>query len=42
MMAFVFFLLWIFASLGLLTVWVIRQTPSAGRDESAPSAVAEG
>ncbi|WP_321791720.1 hypothetical protein [Caballeronia sp. J97] len=42
MMAFVFFLLWMLASLGLLTVWVFRQTPSTGRDERAPSAIAEG
>ncbi|SAK49186.1 hypothetical protein AWB79_01387 [Caballeronia hypogeia] len=42
MMAFVFFLLWMLASLGLLTIWVFRQTPAAGRDEPARSAVAEG
>ncbi|SAK42410.1 hypothetical protein AWB76_00399 [Caballeronia temeraria] len=42
MMAFMFFLLWMLASLGLLTVWVFRQTPSAGRDDRAPSAIAEG
>ncbi|KXV16235.1 hypothetical protein CR51_01495 [Caballeronia megalochromosomata] len=41
MMAFMFFLLWMLASLGLLTVWVFRQTPSAGHDKRAPSAVAE-
>ena len=41
MMAFVFFLLWMLASLGLLTVWVFRQTPPAGRDERTPAAVAE-
>ncbi|WP_086972684.1 hypothetical protein [Caballeronia glebae] len=42
MMAFVFFLLWMLASLGLLTVWVFRQSPPAGRDDRAPSVAAEG
>jgi hypothetical protein len=42
MMAFVFFLLWMLASLGLLTIWVFRQTPAAGRDERRPGVVAEG
>ncbi|MDR5819752.1 hypothetical protein [Caballeronia sp. LZ043] len=41
MMAFVFFLLWMLASLGLLTIWVFRQTPVARRDEIVPN-VAEG
>lgn len=41
MMAFVFFLLWMLASLGLLTVWVFRQTPAVRRDEAVPR-VAEG
>jgi hypothetical protein len=35
MMAFVFFLLWMLASIALLTVWVFRQTPPASRDSSA-------
>ncbi|WP_255504175.1 hypothetical protein [Caballeronia sp. EK] len=42
MMAFIFFLLWMLASLGLLTVWVFRQTPSVRHDERAPDAVAKG
>ncbi|SAL43678.1 hypothetical protein AWB73_04524 [Caballeronia turbans] len=42
MMAFMFFLLWMLASLGLLTVWVFRQTPPAGPDDRAPDAVAKG
>jgi len=41
MMAFVFFLLWMLASLGLLTVWVFRQTPPAGHDENPPTVVAK-
>ncbi|MDR5778986.1 hypothetical protein QCE63_06020 [Caballeronia sp. LZ065] len=41
MMAFVFFLLWMLASLGLLTIWVFRQTPIARREEAVPSG-AEG
>ncbi len=35
MMAFVFFLLWMLASLALLTVWVFRQTPSTVDDNGA-------
>lgn len=42
MMAFVFFLLWMLASLALLTVWVFRQTPPVGRDDNSPRAIAEG
>ena len=42
MMAFVFFLLWMLASLGLLTIWVFRQTPVASREERAAGVVAEG
>ncbi|SPB17643.1 hypothetical protein NOV72_04847 [Caballeronia novacaledonica] len=42
MMAFMFFLLWMLASLGLLTVWVFRQTPSAGHDDRTPDAIAKG
>lgn len=41
MMAFVFFVLWMLASLGLLTIWVFRQTPVAHHDEAVPG-VAEG
>lgn len=41
MMAFLFFLAWMLASLALLTVWVFRQTPPAGRDDSTPTAIAE-
>ncbi|SAL62080.1 hypothetical protein AWB67_03122 [Caballeronia terrestris] len=32
MMAFAFFLLWMIASLGLLTVWVFRGAPATERD----------
>jgi hypothetical protein len=32
MMAFVFFLLWMLASLALLTVWVFRQSPPTTRE----------
>lgn len=42
MMAFMFFLLWMLASLGLLTVWVFRQTPPASRDAGSPGAAVEG
>ncbi|BAN22719.1 hypothetical protein [Caballeronia insecticola] len=42
MMAFVFFLLWMLASLGLLTVWVFRRTPVADGEERAPGVVAKG
>ncbi|MDR5854128.1 hypothetical protein P9239_13410 [Caballeronia sp. LZ062] len=39
MMAFVFFLLWMLASIALLTVWVFRgQTPPANRDSGATAA----
>ncbi|WP_244848325.1 hypothetical protein [Caballeronia sp. SL2Y3] len=38
MMAFVFFLLWMLASIALLTVWVFRQTPPANRDSGAAAA----
>ncbi|WP_250471990.1 hypothetical protein [Caballeronia sp. GAFFF1] len=38
MMAFVFFLLWMLASIALLTVWVFRQTPAATRDSGAGAA----
>lgn len=41
MMAFVFFLLWMLASLGLLTIWVFRQAPAADRDERAPGFIAK-
>ncbi|SAL76019.1 hypothetical protein AWB74_04920 [Caballeronia arvi] len=42
MMAFVFFVLWMLASLGLLTVWVFRQTPPVGHDDSnTPGVIAE-
>ncbi len=34
MMAFVFFALWMPASLGLLTVWVFRQTSPASADSA--------
>ncbi|WP_157056331.1 hypothetical protein [Candidatus Burkholderia verschuerenii] len=34
MMAFVFFLFWMLASLGLLTVWVFRRTPPTGDDSA--------
>jgi hypothetical protein len=34
MMAFAFFLLWIIASLGLLTVWVFRQTPAVEHERA--------
>ncbi|WP_277185497.1 hypothetical protein [Caballeronia sp. BR00000012568055] len=42
MMAFVFFLMWMLASIALLTVWVFRQNPpsthasSAGAREATP------
>jgi hypothetical protein len=37
MMAFMIFLLWMLASLALLTVWVFRQkTPSVTQDEGSP------
>jgi hypothetical protein len=42
MMAFVFFLLWMLASLALLTVWVFRQTPPASQDNRTPAAAVEG
>jgi hypothetical protein len=42
MMAFVFFLLWMLASLGLLTIWVFRQTPVASGEEHPTAVVAEG
>ncbi|MDR5731565.1 MULTISPECIES: hypothetical protein [Caballeronia] len=42
MMAFVFFVLWMLASLALLTVWVFRQTPLPGRDDTPPAAAVEG
>lgn len=42
MMAFVFFLLWMLASLALLTVWVFRQSPQSGNDAPAPGAAVEG
>ncbi|MDR5738772.1 MULTISPECIES: hypothetical protein [unclassified Caballeronia] len=42
MMAFVFFLLWMLASLALLTVWVFRQAPLASHDDTAPAAAVEG
>ncbi|SAL16985.1 hypothetical protein AWB66_00730 [Caballeronia telluris] len=32
MMAFAFFLLWMLASLGLLTIWVFRSAPVVERD----------
>jgi hypothetical protein len=32
MMAFAFFLLWMLASVGLLTVWVFRSVPTVERD----------
>jgi hypothetical protein len=38
MMAFVFFLLWMLASIALLTVWVFRQTPPSNRDSGAGAA----
>ncbi|WP_286202780.1 MULTISPECIES: hypothetical protein [Burkholderiaceae] len=41
MMAFAFFLLWMLASLGLLTVWVFRQTPAVQRDSPTPEAIAK-
>ncbi|KND57070.1 Zinc resistance-associated protein [Candidatus Paraburkholderia schumanniana] len=41
MMAFVFFLLWMLASLGLLTIWVFRQTPVASHEEPASCVIAE-
>jgi hypothetical protein len=34
MMAFVFFMLWMLACLGLLTVWVFRQSPPAGGESA--------
>jgi hypothetical protein len=40
MMAFVFFLLWMLACLGLLTVWVFRRAPPA-IGEASPSVAAQ-
>ncbi|VXB76914.1 conserved hypothetical protein [Burkholderia sp. 8Y] len=40
MMAFVFFLLWMLASIALLTVWVFRQSPPTNRDSGATAATA--
>jgi hypothetical protein len=35
MMAFMFFLLWMLASLALLTLWVFRQTPPTAQDATS-------
>jgi hypothetical protein len=36
MMAFVFFALWMLASIALLTVWVFRQSPPAVHSATSP------
>jgi hypothetical protein len=35
MMAFMFFLVWMLASLALLTLWVFRQTPSTPQETAS-------